>query len=72
MKIQLQLGMRIKYLRKKRNWSQEDLALEANINTKYLSDLENGRRNPSLLILERIAIALNISISELTKGLKSF
>jgi transcriptional regulator with XRE-family HTH domain len=72
MKIQLQLGMRIKYLRKKRNWSQEDLALEANVNTKYLSDLENGRRNPSLLILERIAIALNISISELTKGLKSF
>lgn len=72
MKIQLQLGMRIKYLRKKRNWSQEDLALEANINTKYLSDLENGRRNPSLLILERIAIALDISISELTKGLKSF
>lgn len=72
MKIQLQLGMRIKYLRKKRNWSQEDLALEANINAKYLSDLENGRRNPSLLILERIAIALDISISELTKGLKSF
>ena len=72
MKIQEQLGMRIKYLRKQNKWSQEDLALEAGINTKYLSDLERGMRNPTLKILEKISIALNISISELTKGLETF
>lgn len=72
MRIEAQLGMRIVYLRKKKGMSQEDLALEANINTNYLSDLENGRRNPTLRILEKIAIALEIDVSELLKGCKSF
>ena len=66
-----QLGMRIKYLRNQQNWSQEDLALEAEINKNYLSDLENGRRNPSLEILERIAVAFNISLSELFRGIET-
>lgn len=72
MKIELQLGMRIKYLRKRRGWSQEDLALEASINKNYLSDLERGMRNPTLKVMEKIAVALQIDISELTKGLETF
>lgn len=72
MKIEQQLGMRIKYLRKRKLWSQEDLALEADINKNYLSDLERGTRNPTLKVLEKLAIAFEISISELTKGLESF
>ena len=71
MKAQEQLGMRIKYLRKNHKWSQEDLAFNANINKNYICDLENGRRNPSLEILERIAIAFNISLEELFKGIES-
>ena len=71
MKAQEQLGMRIKYLRQKRKWSQEDLALNSNINRNYISDLENGRRNPSLEILERITIALGITLEELFKGIES-
>ena len=71
MKAQEQLGMRIKFLRQKHHWSQEDLALNANVNKNYLSDLENGRRNPSLEILERIAIAFNISLEELFKGIET-
>ena len=71
MKAQEQLGMRIKYLRQKLKWSQEDLALNANVNKNYISDLENGRRNPSLEILERIAIAFDISLAELFKGIES-
>ena len=72
MNILEQLGMRIKYLRKRKGWSQEDLALEANVNKNYICDLEKGRRNPTLKILERIALAFRINISELTKGLESF
>ena len=71
MKAQEQLGMRIKYLRKRLKWSQEDLALNSDINKNYISDLENGRRNPSLDILERIAIAFNISLEELFRGIES-
>ena len=39
MKIELQLGMRIRYLRKKANLTIEDLAFECDINKNYLCDL---------------------------------
>ena len=71
MTAQKQLGMRIRFLRNQQSWSQEDLALEANINKNYICDLENGRRNPSLDILERIAIAFKMSLSDLFRGIES-
>ena len=71
MKAQEQLGMRIKFLRKEKGWSQEDLALEANVNKNYICDLENGRRNPSLDILERMSNAFGISLSVLFKGIET-
>lgn len=63
-----QLGKRIAYLRKQRHKSQLELALDAGVAKSYLSDLERGRRNPSAIVLERIASALSISLSELFKG----
>lgn len=72
MTIEKQLGMRIRFLRKQRNLSIEDLSLEAGVNRNYLSDLERGMRNPSLKVLSRIAKALKISISELTKAIEEF
>lgn len=72
MDINKQLGMRIKYLRGLKKWSQEDLALEAEVNKNYLSDLERGERNPTLKVLEKIANALGISLSELFKGIEVF
>ena len=71
MKAVIQLGMRIRYLRSLRKWSQEDLALEANVNRNYICDLENGRRNPSLEVLERISDALGITLSELFRGIET-
>lgn len=72
MTIEKQMGMRIRFLRKQRRLSIEDLALEAEINKNYLSDLERGTRNPSLKVLARIATALKISMSELVKGIEEF
>ena len=72
MNILTQLGMRIRYLRKLKGMSQLDLALESNINKNYISDLERGSRNPSLLILERICKALDIDLETLFKGIQSF
>lgn len=71
MRANEQLGMRIKYLRTQRKWSQEDLSLESNVNKNYISDLENGRRNPSLDVLERIADALSITLEELFRGIET-
>ena len=70
MNILQQLGMRIRYLRQLKRMSQLDLAFECEINKNYLSDLERGMRNPSLLILEKIARGLNIDLETLFKGIQ--
>ena len=72
MKIETQLGMRIRYLRKQKGLYQEDLALESGINKNYLSDLERGSRNPTIKVMEKISIALGVSLSELFMGIQSF
>lgn len=45
--------------------TSERLAYEKGISKGYLSDLENGKRLPSLKILERIAKALGVTLREL-------
>lgn len=60
-----ELGKRIKSLRDQRRLSQEELAHRAAIHVTYLSGLENGKRNPSLTILERLSSALEVTISDL-------
>ena len=70
MNILVQLGKRIAYLRKKQKMSQLDLAIESEVNRNYLCDLEKGRRNPSILALNKIAVALNIDLSMLFKGIQ--
>ena len=72
MNILTQLGMRIRYLRKQKGMSQLDLSLEAMVNKNYISDLERGSRNSSIVLLERIARALDIDLSTLFKGIQSF
>ena len=69
MTINKQLGARIRYLRQQKNWTIEDLALEAGINRNYLCDLERGSRNPTVNILNRIVKALDINLSTLFEGI---
>ena len=70
--IYQQLGKRIVYLRKKKKMSSLDLAIEAGINKNYLNDLENGGRNPTIMILRKISIALDIDIAELFTGIRDY
>ena len=72
MNVLTQLGMRIRYLRKSKGLSIEDLALESNINRNYLSDLERGVRNPTVKVLEKLSLALDVDLSTLFKGIESF
>ena len=69
MTINKQLGARIRYLRQKKNMTIEDLALEAEINRNYLCDLERGTRNPTVVVLNKIAKALEINLSTLFEGI---
>ena len=69
MTINKQLGARIRYLRTQKNMTIEDLALEAEINRNYLSDLERGTRNPTVVVLNKITKALDINLSTLFEGI---
>jgi transcriptional regulator with XRE-family HTH domain len=64
MNIKQKVGQRIKELRKGLELSQEALALKAEVDRTYVTDVENGRRNVSLEILERLIKALQVSFSE--------
>lgn len=64
MDIKLKVGQRIKELRKELELSQEALAYKAEVDRTYVTDVENGRRNVSVEILERLIKALEISITE--------
>ena len=65
MNIHEKFGFAVATLRKERGYSQERFALEANIARKYMSDIENGKRNVSLDVIKRIADKLDISLSKL-------
>lgn len=72
MNVNVQLGMRVRYLRKKNKMSIEDLALKADINRNYLSDLERGKRNPTLLVLCKICEGLEVTLEFLFKGIVAY
>lgn len=63
--IQIQFGKRVRQLRTNLGISQEKFALQINMDRTYFSSVETGKRNISLMNIQKIAQGLNISISEL-------
>jgi transcriptional regulator with XRE-family HTH domain len=63
--ILLALGRQIYALRKARGMSQEELAFHSNLDRAYMGSVERGERNVSLINLQKIAQALNLSLAEL-------
>lgn len=64
MNYQEKVGSAIIRLRKAMSISQEKLAFEAKIDRRYMSDIENGKRNVSLDILSRIADYFDLPLSD--------
>lgn len=62
--IQRRFGARLRLIRKAKGLSQEDLALEAELNRTYVGSVERGERNVSLINIHRLANALDISPKE--------
>ena len=60
-------GKRVRQLRQQRGWSQEFLAFESNLDRTYISSVERGKRNISLINIIKIAEALKIDPQELFK-----
>jgi transcriptional regulator with XRE-family HTH domain len=59
------LARNVRKLRQQRKLTQEQLAFAAAIDLTYLGGIERGRRNPSLLVMARIADALGVSLPKL-------
>lgn len=59
------LGFTLRQLRERRGISQDALARHADLNRSFLSDLERGKANPSLVSLEKLAFALDMKVTEL-------
>jgi transcriptional regulator with XRE-family HTH domain len=66
--IKRKLGERIRELRLKTGLSQEKFALKIGMDRTYYSSVESGKRNVSIINIEKIANGLGITISELFKG----
>ncbi|UZD22287.1 helix-turn-helix transcriptional regulator [Algoriphagus halophytocola] len=64
MDIKEAFGQKVKLLRKAKELSQEDLADKSGLNRPYISAIEQGKRNVSLEVIEKLAEALDIEIKE--------
>lgn len=62
--IEEKVGIRIKELRAKLGISQEELGFRSGVHRTYIASLEVGKRNISIVTLEKIVKALEISFSE--------
>ena len=63
--VKMDVGARIRYFRHLRGLSQEQLALQAGLNTAFLGHLERGLKSPTITTLEKLVKALNITFEEL-------
>jgi len=59
------LGGNVRRVRQQRKLTQEQLAFEADIDLTYVGGIERGRRNPSLMVMARIAEALKVPLTRL-------
>lgn len=68
MDVRKKFGKRLRALREERGWSQEEFADRAGLHRTYVSAVERGVRNPTLSVLERLAKAFGIKLSEMLEA----
>ncbi|MBY8821055.1 helix-turn-helix domain-containing protein [Sphingomonas colocasiae] len=69
MDAQTIFGNNVRQARVASGMSQEELAFQAGLARSYMSDVERGRRNPTVKIVGQIAAALKVSASVLVEGI---
>lgn len=67
MDVRQRLAVNVLRLRKQTGLSQEKFALEHGIDRTYVSAIERGRRNPTIIVVERFAVALGVDVVELLR-----
>lgn len=67
--IEVKFGQRVKELRISNGYSQEKLAELADLDRTYIPGIEGGKRNVSIVVVEKLAKAFGISLSEILNDL---
>ncbi len=67
--IRVRLGNRIRTLRRERGWTQVEMAEMLGVDRSYLSEIENGKKDPSLRVLKTLADGFELRLSQLVRGL---
>ncbi|GLK78131.1 transcriptional regulator [Methylopila jiangsuensis] len=70
MDVRRRVGLNLKRFRQEKGLSQEQLAFEAKLHRTYVSGVERGVRNPTVTVLEGIAVALGVPSSRLLDELE--
>ncbi len=65
MEIRKQLGLNVQRIRRQRSWSQEELGFRSGLHRTYISGIERGARNPTVLVLAQLAKGLGVSAATL-------
>ncbi len=65
MDVRKRVGVNLKRLRRDSGLSQEALAFESGLHRTYISGVERGVRNPTVLVLEKITVALKVPAAKL-------
>lgn len=65
MDVRQRLASNLRRRRQEHGWSQEEFADRAGIHRTYVSDLERGSRNPTIIVVERLAVALDVKAGSL-------
>jgi len=65
MDIRIKFGAHLRKIRQEKKLTQEELADKAGMHFTYIGQIERGKRNPSLVNLERLAKALKVSAGQL-------
>lgn len=70
MSIQLLFGQNVRLAREKKGWSQDRLSEESGLHRTYISGIERGVRNPTIEIVQQIALALDVDVQNLFVKIK--
>ncbi len=65
MDVRRRVGINVRRIREERGYSQEGLAFECGLHRTYISGVERGIRNPTILVLDRIASGLEVPAARL-------
>ena len=61
------LGLNLKRIRNKKGISQGDIARDLEVSRGFISTIENGKTNPTLATIAKLAKAVGVSVNDLLK-----